>query len=463
MMPKPADRTRRRALIAGLACLVVLATGGEAAAETLEAALARAYENNPTLLAERARLRATDEAVPLARAGARPTFRIDGNIGVSETDTTTTSLGRTSESSASLTPRNYDIVVSNSLYQGGRVDAETASAEHLVRAGRAGLLSVEQAIMLDAATAYLDVLSDRAVLDLNRNNERVVSRQLQAAQDRFRVGEVTRTDISQAEARLAQAKADRIAAEGRLVTTNGNYRRTTGAPPGDLSWPPMPRDMPESEEAALALAETESPGILAAEFTSAAARADIRAAQSSLYPRVSLQGSYGTYYDQTEATEERSAATLNVNVSIPLYQSGAERSRVRRAKQVAAQRRFEADQARREARLDITSAWEALETARARIAAIESQVEAASIALEGVTQEAFVGLRTTLDVLDAEQELFRANVDLVRAQRDEIVSAYRLQAATGNLTAQKLGLAVDPYDDEAYYNRVRDEWFEPSE
>ncbi len=438
-----------------LAVCAALAAGG-AGAQTLEEALAFAYTNNPTLLAERARLRGIDESVPEALAGGRSTVQLQGDAGVLDTETRSRNL----RSDDTLIARSYEISVVEPLYLGGRVDAEVESAESAVRAGRAGLSSVEQRVMLESATAYMDVLSEQAVLDLNRNNERVVRRQLQAAEDRFEVGQVTRTDVAQAEARLAQATADRIAAEGRLVTARSIYKRTIGALPGALAWPALPPDLPQEEEEAIARAERNNPSISAADFTARAARADIEAWNAARRPRVSLRGSYGRRYDQTIGVDESATAALRIDFVVPLYQSGAESARVRRAKQVAAQRRFERDQVRRDARLEATSAWGALVTARARIAALESQAEAATIALEGVTQEAFVGLRTTLDVLDSEQELFRTNVSLVQAQRDEIVSAFRLQSAVGSLTAQALRLPVEPYDTEMNHEPGRGTIFE---
>ena len=339
------------------------------------------------------------------------------------------------------------------------MSAETESAESRVDAGRARLREVEQTVMLGAVTAYMDVLRHRSELELNRSNERVMRRQLEAARDRHEVGEVTRTDVAQAEARLAQAIADRVAAEGNLISSRGVYRQVIGTLPGALSWPAFPGGVPGSEQDALMIASEANPAIGAAAASARAARADIDAVFSAWLPRLSVRGSYGGRSDQTSADEEITTASLTAILTVPLYQTGAEQARVRQAKQIAAQRRLEIDQARRAVIEEVTRAWEALATARARIAAFESRVRASAIALEGVEHEALVGLRTTLDVLNAEQELFEARVNLVRARRDEIVSAYRVKSTIGELTASRLGLPVELYDVEDYDGDVRDTWF----
>jgi TolC family type I secretion outer membrane protein len=433
---------------------------GTAAAQTLDQALALAYQNNPTLLGERAALRATDEGVSQALAGWRPTIQFEGDAGVSDISTLSNfGGGGSAETDDTLNPYSYSVSVVEPLYRGGRTVAETESAENLVDAGRAQLTVVEQTVMLDAVTAYMDVLQIQSELELNRNNERVVRRQLEAAQDRFEVGEVTRTDVAQAEARLAQAAADRVTAEGNLISARAIYRQVISDLPGELAWPEFPSGVPGSEQDALTIANDANPSIAAADSAERAARSDVDVAFSTLLPQVSVRGSYSEQFDQSSFTEETTTASLTANVTVPFYQSGAEHSQVRQAKQVAAQRRLDIDRARRDVLEEVTRAWESLVTAQAQITAFESQVRAAEIALDGVEQEALVGLRTTLDVLDAEQELFGASVNLVRAQRDEIVAAYWVKSTIGELTAQRLGLPVDLYDVSDHYNEVRGKWF----
>lgn len=428
-------------------------------AESLVEALASAYQNNPTLLAERASLRATDEGVASALSGWRPTVQIDGDAGFSESETTSVTSGFTTTTKDSLQPRSFSLSITEPLYRGGRTEAETLSAENLVDAGRAGLAVTEQRVLLDAVTAYMDVLRNKTVVQLNRNNERVVERQLQAARDRFEVGEVTRTDVAQAEARAAQAKADRIGAEGSLISSRATYRQFVGDLPGKLEWPARIGGVPANERDALQAASTANPIIVSANFAELSARDDIDVAISDLLPQVSLRGAYDRSFDVSAFTEELETLSLSAVVTIPLYQSGAAHSAVRRSKQIASQRRLEYEEARRAVFEEVTRAWESLITAQAQISAFQAQVSAAELALEGVEQETIVGLRTTLDVLDAEQEVFAARVNLVSAERDAVVSSYWVKATIGELTAVALELPVERYDADAHYRSVRDKWF----
>ncbi len=430
-----------------------------AGSETLQDALVSAYQSNPTLLAERAQLRATDESVSVALSGWRPKVQIDGDAGFSETETTTDSAGISSVTEASTQPRSFSISVTEPLYRGGRTAAETGSAKKLVDAGRAALMETEQRVLLDAVSAYMEVLRSQFVLELNRNNEGVVEHKLQAARDRFEVGEVTRTDVTQTEARLAQAIADRIGAEGNLISSRATYRRMMGDLPGTLVWPGPLRGLPASEREALEAANSFNPAILSADFAELSAQEDIDVALSRLLPQVSLRGAYDRQYDASSIIEVLENLSLTALVSVPLYQSGAEHSAVRRSKQIAGQRRLEYIEARRAIFEEVTRAWEALITARAKIAAFEAQVRASELALEGVEQETLVGLRTTLDVLDAEQEVFAARVNLVSAERDEVFSGYWVLATIGELTAEALGLPVEHYDAGAHYREVSDKWF----
>ena len=429
-----------------------------AAAQTLEEALVFAYQNNPALQAERAKLRAMDEEVPAALAGWRPTVEIAGDLGASysRTDGMVPNAG-----SHTVAPYGVGLTATAPLYQGGRVSAQVDSAENRVNAGRAQLQAVEQTILLDTVTAYMDVLRFLSEIELSRSSERVVRRQLQAARDRLEVGEVTRTDVAQAEARLAQAGAERVAAEGGMMSARAMYRQVAGQAPGTLYWPPVPMGLPATEEDALDAANDANPSITAASFIAQAAQADIETAAAALRPQVSIVGDVRQRFDTSDLIEETTDASIRASVRVPLYQGGAANARVRQSKQIAAQRLLELDQSRRTVQEQVAHAWRALTSARAQIAAFESQVAAAAVALDGVEQETQVGLRTTLDVLDAEQEHFKAQINLVRAKREEVVAAYQLKAAVGALTAQQLGLPVDLYDPEAHYRSVREspgEW-----
>ena len=431
------------------------AAAGAVQAETLSDALSKAYQANPTLLAQRAALRASDEQVSQALSGWRPTVTFNGDVGKSKVDQ---DLGffATDET---RTPRNYSLDFDQPLYRGGRTMAETEQAELLVLSDRAVLESVEQQVLLDAVTVYLDVLRDYAVLQLSRNNERVLDRQLEAARDRFEVGEVTRTDVAQAEARLSQALAERIEAEGQLIAARGAYQRVIGELPVELIWPKALQALPGTEEEAREIARAAHPDIHAAIFIERAARSEVEAITGELLPEISLNASLSRSDESSSRESTSEAAEIAASLTVPLYQSGAVYSRVREAKERVGQRRVEVEQSQRDVLDEVTRAWEALMTARAQITAFNAQVAASRVALEGVNQEALVGLRTTLDVLDAEQELFVARVNLVRAQRDEIVSAYWLKQSIGGLSAAALGLSVALYDATGHYDAVRDKWF----
>ena len=453
-------RDRRHVTIGRITLLALLAalligTSAQfqgAAAQSLEEAFVLAYQNNPTLQAQRARLRAVDEEVPEALAGWRPTIEVAGDVGAlySNTEGMIPNSG-----SSTVAPYGVGLSAVTPIYQGGRVAAQIESAENRVSAARAQLQEVEQSILLASVTAYMDVLRYDAEIELSRSSERVVRRQLRAAQDRLEVGEVTRTDVAQAEARLAQAGAERVMAEGGMMSARAAYRQVIGEPPGTLSWPPVPMGLPETEGDALAGAAESNPSIVAASFIARAADADIETAAAALRPQVSIVGDIRQRFDSSDLIESSADASLMATLRMPLYQGGAANARIRQSKQIAAQRRLELDQARRTVQEQVANAWRALTSARAQITAFESQVAAAAVALDGVEQETRVGLRTTLDVLDAEQEHFKAQINLVRAKREEIVAAYQMKAATGALTARELGLPVDLYDPEVHYRSVR--------
>jgi TolC family type I secretion outer membrane protein len=439
-----------RAFGAGLAMLAL--TAAPAAAETLLEALAAAYGNNPDLRAERARLRATDENVPQALSGWRPSVSASASVG---RERARTSLVGEQQ----LTPTIKQLDVTQPLYRGGRTVAQTRQAESQVQAGRAILESVEQDVLLTAVTAYMDVLREQANVALTSNNEQVLGRQLEATRDRFEVGEVTRTDVAQAEARVSRASSDRVAAQGRLGVQRATYARVVGSLPGALEpAPPLP-PLPPSLQEATAVATTENPDIEAAQYVEDAARHSVRVATGALLPSLNLIGQVLRSDEATLQGAESDSDSIRAQLTIPLYQSGSVESQVRQAKEVASQRRVEIEQTRRAIVERTTQAWEDLQSARARIATNREQVRANEIALEGVRQEASVGSRTTLDTLDAEQELLDSRVALVAAERDEYVAGFRLLAAIGALSADRMGLAVERYDPESHYRQVRDKWW----
>lgn len=443
------------AAIASSLCVGLL--GGTAGAETLQEALAKAYQNNPTLLAARARLRAIDEGVSEAVSGWRPTVSINYDVGKTYSDS---SGGSSSGSGAqNRTPRTGSLSLEQNVYRGGRTLSQTRRAEQDVLAERARLATTEQQVMLDGGTAFVDALRDEAVLRLNQSNERVLKRQLEATRDRFQVGEVTRTDVAQAESRLARAVADRIQSEGNLVQSRAAYRDIMGDLPGTLQPTKPLGDLPTSQDDTIKQARISNPQVIASRFTERAAVADIDVVKGELYPSINLEGDLSRGNDTSSTDSRRESASITARVSMPLYQAGGVSARIRAAKQTHSQRRRELDAAIRTVIASATGAWQDYQTAVAQIKAFTSEVNSASIALEGVRQEAQVGSRTVLDVLDAEQELLDARVSLVRAQRDEAVASFSVRQQIGTLVASKLALGVPTYDFEAYYKKVRNKWF----
>jgi TolC family type I secretion outer membrane protein len=421
------------------------------AAQTLEDALVSAYLTNPQLEAQRAALRSADELVPQATSGWRPSLGINSSIVGSDI--------ASSASDGQLGTIANSIFVDQSLYAGGEISANRRRADRVVRTERARLVAVEQEVLLDAVTVYTGLLADLAVLELAIQNENRLQRQLQAARDRFEVGEVTRTDVSQAEASVAGATSDRIRAEGQIDAARAAYRAVINQEPVNLAVPRPLAELPPNEAEAQSLAEVFNPNISAAQFNLAAAGADVDIANSALLPRLSLRGEFTYTEDPSLALDWQRVGSIGANLAVPLYQGGGEYARVRQSKEIVRQRRDDLEAVFRAVRREVTQSWQALQTATARIDAIEEQVRAAEIALEGTQQEALVGQRTVLDVLDQESTLFEAQVEFVRAQRDQILASYALKSAIGQLTAAGIGLPLEPYDPQAHYDEVRGKLF----
>ena len=420
-------------------------------AYTIEEALANAYASNPILLAAQSELRATDEQVPQAISGWRPSITIDADIGKVGTDRKTL----TSSTKEKRTSRSVKASLSQSIYSGGRTMAEIRRSINRVAVRRARLKSTEQLLLLDAATAYLNVLREMSVRNLSTKNENRIKLQLEAVQDRFTVGEVTRTDVVQSEARLSNAVASRVEADGNLNASRDAYLRVIGLHPINLVWPQPLIDIPISKEAASDLSARDNPNVVAAQYESRAALDQIDLVFGELLPSVTLDASLETASETSSKGSVSKQADIIARLSVPLYQSGSVSARLRGAKQTSGQRQLDIINTRRESVEASAQAWEDLETSRAQMIAFTDSVRANTIALEGVKQEATVGLRTTLDVLDAEQELFQSKVDLVRARRDTIVAGYNLRVAIGTFTAAELALSVALYDVNEHYNDSR--------
>lgn len=415
-----------------------------AGADTLVEALASAYETNPSLISARAALRATDERVNQARAGLRPDVRATFDYRKRYTGG--------SNGAGSDDPFGTSLSVSQPLYDGGQTQNSVRGRIADVSAARARLQSLEQQVLLETVTAYVDVLRDQEFVRLAENNVRVIAEQLRASQDRFEVGEVTRTDVSQAEARLAESRTNLSASRGQLERSKQNYRSVVGAEPQNLArQPPLPA-LPQSLEETVTAALENHPELIASRFDEASAARDVKAEIGGLLPRVSLEASVG-YNDSVFATDsaDQSDAQIGVRAVIPLYQAGAQYSRVRQAQAAASQARADITVEARQRQRLAEAAWTELQVARANIVSTREQVDASQLAFEGVREEALVGSRTTLDVLDAEQELLDARVRVVDSLRNEYVAAYSLLSAIGALTAADLDLTVVAYDPEVNY------------
>ncbi|HWV41434.1 TolC family outer membrane protein [Pseudorhodoplanes sp.] len=441
--------------------------GGAGGATTLEQALVQAYQNNPQINAQRALLRATDEAVPQALSGYRP--RVSGSYsnGVTWTDTRTeaavptlnTPSSRRGRESTRFNPASVGAQLQQTLFNGFQTANRTRQAEAQVFAARETLRVIEQTVLLDAATVYMNVLRDTAVLELQRRNVEVIQEQLRQTRDRFNVGEVTRTDVAQAESRVAAAQSQFLTAQANLTTSRAAYRRVIGVDPGRLAnGTPVDRFVPNSLDLAVAQGQSENPSVQAAEYGVDVAQLQVRVNEGSLYPVVTLTGNVQQAWHTSDSVQTQMSASVVGQVTVPIYQGGAEYSLIRQAKETVGQRRLELAINRDQARANVVQSWGQLDAAKAQIDATRSQVTAAEIALNGVREEARVGQRTTLDVLNATQELLNARVALVTAQRDRVVASYTLLSAVGRLSVPVLGLQVPLYDPMIHYQQVRDAW-----
>lgn len=432
-------------------------------AESLAQALTSAYTSNPALRAERARQRATDEQVPQALSGWRPTVTATGDAGVehnrSRFETVTGGVSGISTRKGNTEPAGISIELNQPVFRGFRTVNETKRAESNVEAGRQNLLAVEQQVLFDASSAFMNVVRDREIVGLRVRNVTFLREQLRAAQARFSVGEITRTDVAQSRARLSLSRSNLAVARANSNTSAANYVRFVGHQPRKLTHIKILRRLPKSLQRAIAVAEKANPNVLAALHLEDASVYNTEAVKGNLLPTVSLQARYD--YREDPGTTQRSAesASLLGVVRVPLYQAGRVYSEVREAKQLSSQRRLQTLDVRRQVREGVVSAWHALVASRQTIKSFTDQVNANQFALEGVRQEALVGSRTTLDVLDAEQELVDSKVSLAGARRDAIVAAYRLLGAIGRLTAADLRLSVSTYDPQEHYTNTRDKLF----
>jgi outer membrane protein len=441
------------------AAFIALSAPHGARADTLPWALVQAYQNNPQLNAQRATLRSQDEAVPQALSGYRPTVSLTATLG-SQFQSTLTKTGPVYEGiEGTFTPHSVGITAQQTLFNGYRTANRTRQAEAQVSAGRATLAVTEETVLLNAATAYMNLIRDSAILDLQRKNVEVLQEQLRQTRDRFNVGEVTRTDVAQAESRLAAGRAQVLQAESNYVSSKAVYRQAIGVEAGTLApASPVDRFSPRTLAQAITTGRELNPSVAAAMFGIDVAALQVKINEGALAPTVTGTLSAQQQWEISPVNLQQFNASLIGQVTVPIYQGGAEYSLVRQSKETLGQQRISLDTSRDQVQAQVVQSWGQLEAAKAQIQATQAQVNSAEIALNGVREEARVGQRTTLDVLNAQQELVNARVALVTAQHDRVVASYSLLSSVGGLSVQVLGLKTTVYDPMAHYQQVRDRW-----
>lgn len=463
------SRKRRQFGVAAFAVAAMACAGYplEAAADTLESALAQAYLNNPLLSAQRALVRATDEGVSQALAGYRPRISATANLATQANRLVTTSTPTTPPTPTVTTvqtggnaPRGFGATLTQNVFNGFQTANRTRQAESQVRSARETLRTTEQTVLTNAVIAYMNLLRDAAIFELQRSNLEVLQEQLRQTKQRLESGNVTATDVYQSEARLSVGRTQLFTAEANYKTARAIYRQVIGVEPGRLqAASAVDRFIPDSLPAAINLGTAEHPTVSTAQYNVDVALYQVKVAEGALYPTLSLLGSVQRNYDVALTTPENFTASVGGQLSVPIYQGGAEYSQIRQAKETLGQRRYDLDVARDQARVGIAQAWALLDAAKGTIISTQGQVKSAESALNGVREEARLGQRTTLDVLNAQQELVNARVALVSAQRDRVVNSYTLLAAIGRLSPAILGLVVGTYDSQVHYHQIRDAWF----
>lgn len=424
-------------------------------AETLRGALSSAYSYNPQLDAERARSRATDENVSQAHGAFRPT--ITGNASITYQDQKTRPPGI---NDGDNTSKNLNLTFTQPIFRGFRSINGVNVAEAQVRAERETLRNTEQVILIGAITAFMDTVRDQAILKLRENNQKVLADTLKSTQDQFRVGEVTRTDVAQAEASLAAAVSAIELAKANLKTSRATYERFIGHPPSNLTEPkPLGAMLPKSLNESIALSTQEFPTVVAALYNEQAARFNVELIRGELLPTLSVQGTLNDTYDPSRFVDEQRSATVTGQLTVPIYEQGIVYSRVRQAKHNHIAALQEIQRTKNEAQNSAVAAWSQQQAARAQLSSDRTAVESNRIALAGVREEEKVGQRTKLDVLNAEQAYLNAQVNLVSTRRNVIVNDYTLLQAIGRLNMQELGGAAEIYDVEEHYFEVRRKWW----
>jgi outer membrane protein len=425
-----------------------------AQAESLVEALSATYGYNPRLDAERAFSRGTDEEVARAMAGYRPTVTGEADVSWERNDQRPSSL-----LDGTTKPRGYTIQGIQPVFRGFRTYNAVNNAEATVRAERENLRDIERQVLLQAVTAYMDVVRDQELVRLNENNVNVLSRELKAAQDRFAVGEVTRTDVAQAEARRADSVSRLDAARANLRTSRGSFQQVVGHPPEGLSWPAPPEeDIPKSLQDATGICNNENPLVIAALYREQAAKYLVDQIRGELLPSVQLEASYEDRFDPVRTVNELETGIVTGRLTVPIYEAGDVYARVRQAKQNHIGALQQIEQIRTEQQQTLVAAWSQLEAARAQVESDLVSVESNKVALNGVREEEKVGQRTLLDVLNAELEYLNSQVNLETDRATLVIAAYSVMSAMGRLDVAWIGAAAYVYDPNVHYKEVRHKW-----
>ncbi|QAZ45719.1 MULTISPECIES: TolC family outer membrane protein [Mesorhizobium] len=446
-----------KSLLAILLASVTALAPGAASAETILGALSKAYQNNSTLNSSRAGVRVTDEGVAIAKSGWRPT--ITGSAAIDYSSTRGNNAGR-------LTTGNFGVQINQTLFDGFQTKNNVASAEAQVRASVEGLNNQQNATLFAAAQAYMNVIHDRQVAKLTEQNLKFLTEQVRAARSRFEVGEGTRTDVAQAEAQRSTAQAQVSAAQAQALASAGVYRQIVGDQPGKLKAPsPLGKLLPSSIENAIAAANNENPAILANQHLVDASGFGVKAAEGALLPQLSASAGISRNYRDASPgsilSPDGSSTSANVGatLTVPIYSGGRTAATVRQQKERLGQARIEVDVARDQVRNAVVAAWTAYQAARENVDANRASIAAAQLALNGVIEERNVGQQTTLDVLNAQNVVISAQINLAASERDVVIASYGILQAMGRLTVERLGLQVAKYNPDEHYKAVKDKWY----
>jgi outer membrane protein len=441
----------------GLMSGVVAVSGEAAQAETLNDALAQAYHYSPQLDAQRATLRATDEDVSRANAGYRPDIRATGDVGRQHSESNFT----TGKSAGTTSPRGYQVQLIQPIFKGFRTTNAVNAAEASVRAGREQLREVEQQVLLDTVTAFGNVLRDQAIVKLRENNLNFLMTELKATKERFAVGEVTKTDVAQSQARLALGQSDLDQARANLKSSRAQYEQVVGTPPQSLKEAnPNSKLLPKSLDEAIGIGTQENPQVVGALYSEQAARYQVDEVRGELLPDAQIEATYNNNFDSSPQTQSQETASIFGRLNVPIYANGGEtHARVRQAKQVHLSKIQTIEQQRALVQSQVSQAWSQLVGFKSQRESDQAQIESNKVALNGVREEEKVGQRTLLDVLNAQQELLNSQVQLETTKRNVLVAAYSVIAAVGRLSVSEVGATSTVYDPEAHYEEVRRQWW----